>query len=124
MDPLGSVKPWKDTTYYLMRACRERGQEVGYTDPQWLFLRHDRLHARVQLMLGQQRLHKTNVLVILGFATARQSPVRLWTVRLNLDNPLEQSVRFAGLTVISEVIGQIVHIGRMPGLSSYCFFEP
>ena len=25
MDPLESVKPWKDTSYFLMLACIERG---------------------------------------------------------------------------------------------------
>ena len=48
MDPLGSVKPWKDTTYFLMRACVERGHGVGYADPGWLHLRHDELHSRIQ----------------------------------------------------------------------------
>ncbi len=48
MDPLGSVKPWKDTTYFLMRACVERGHTVGYADPGWLGLRHDELHSRIQ----------------------------------------------------------------------------
>lgn len=48
MDPLASVKPWKDTTYHLMLACRERGHEVGYADQQWLFLQHDTLHSRVR----------------------------------------------------------------------------
>lgn len=30
MDPLESVKAYKDTTYYLMLACAERGHEVFY----------------------------------------------------------------------------------------------
>ncbi|MXY64807.1 MAG: glutathione synthase [Gammaproteobacteria bacterium] len=48
MDPLGSVKPWKDTTYFLMRACVERGHTVGYADPGWLSLRHDEPYSRIQ----------------------------------------------------------------------------
>ena len=48
MDPLSSVKAWKDTTYYLMKACQDRGHRVAYLDQQWLFLDHDQLHARVQ----------------------------------------------------------------------------
>ena len=48
MDPPGSVKPWKDTTYFLMRACVERGHAVGYADPGWLRLRHEVLHSRIQ----------------------------------------------------------------------------
>ena len=48
MDPLGSVKSWKDTTYFLMKACRERGHEVAYCAPEWLRLDHQRLCARAQ----------------------------------------------------------------------------
>lgn len=48
MDPLGSVKPWKDTTYFLMRACVDRGHTVGYADPGWLSLRHDVPYSRIQ----------------------------------------------------------------------------
>ena len=48
MDPIGSVKSWKDTTYFLMKACRERGHQVAYTDPGWLGLKHDQPYARVQ----------------------------------------------------------------------------
>lgn len=48
MNPLDTVKPWKDTTYFLMKACQERGHKVCYLDQQWLWLNHDKLHARVQ----------------------------------------------------------------------------
>ncbi len=48
MDPLGTVKPWKDTTYFLMQACVERGHSVGYIDPVWLELQHNVVTARVQ----------------------------------------------------------------------------
>ncbi len=48
MDPLESVKAWKDTTYFLMRACQERGHQVCYLDQQGLWLKHDQLYATVQ----------------------------------------------------------------------------
>jgi len=48
MDPLDTVKPWKDTTYFLMRACIEKDHEVCYLDQRSLWLKHDQLHARVQ----------------------------------------------------------------------------
>ena len=48
MDPLASVKPWKDTSYYIMKACQERGHQVCYLDQQWLWLDHDQLNSRVQ----------------------------------------------------------------------------
>ncbi|NKB62001.1 MAG: glutathione synthase [Gammaproteobacteria bacterium] len=47
MDPIESVKPWKDTTYFLMLACRERGHEVCYLDQQSLSLVHDQLWGNV-----------------------------------------------------------------------------
>ena len=45
MDPLESVKPWKDTTYYLMLAAAERGHEVFACAQLDLCLRHDALTA-------------------------------------------------------------------------------
>jgi glutathione synthase len=47
MNPLEGVKPWKDTTYYLMLACVERGHEVCYLDQKALWLDHDKLCAKV-----------------------------------------------------------------------------
>lgn len=47
MDPLAGVKPWKDTTYFLMLAAAERGHEVFVTGQERLSLHHDRLKARV-----------------------------------------------------------------------------
>lgn len=48
MNPLSHVKAWKDTTYYLMLACQQRGHRVAYLDQQSLWLDHDRLMASVQ----------------------------------------------------------------------------
>ena len=47
MDPLESVKPWKDTSYFLMLACIERGHQVCHLDQQQLWLNHDDLKATV-----------------------------------------------------------------------------
>jgi glutathione synthase len=47
MDPLEGVKPWKDTTYFLMLACIERGHQVCYLDQRSLSLDHNQLWAAV-----------------------------------------------------------------------------
>ena len=47
MDPLAAVKPWKDTTYFLMLAARQRGHQVCHLEPHALRLEHNRAHARV-----------------------------------------------------------------------------
>ena len=48
MDPLEGVKAWKDTSYFLMLACCQRGHEVCYLDQRDLWLEHDDLYATVQ----------------------------------------------------------------------------
>ncbi|MGI9310309.1 MAG: glutathione synthase [bacterium] len=47
MDALDKVKPWKDTTYFLMRACAERGHQVCHLDQRALWLQHDEVYATV-----------------------------------------------------------------------------
>ncbi len=47
MNSLETIKVWKDTTYFLMRACVERGHQVCYLDQCDLWLAHNHLHARV-----------------------------------------------------------------------------
>lgn len=47
MDPLAGIKPEKDTTYYLMLACAERGHSVAHLRPQDLWLDQNRLFGRV-----------------------------------------------------------------------------
>ena len=47
MNALETVKAWKDTTYFLMRACVERGHRVGYLDQRSLWLKHNQLHANI-----------------------------------------------------------------------------
>lgn len=40
MDPLATVKAYKDTTYYLMLAARERGHDVFYMDQASIQVNH------------------------------------------------------------------------------------
>ncbi|GJL81075.1 MAG: glutathione synthetase [marine bacterium B5-7] len=47
MNPLSTVKPWKDTTYHLMLAAAERDHDVYMAAQNDLTLRHDVLFASV-----------------------------------------------------------------------------
>ncbi len=47
MDALEGVKAYKDTTYYLMLAARQREHSVFYLDQHDLYLRHAAVYARV-----------------------------------------------------------------------------
>lgn len=50
MDPLESVKGYKDTTYFLMLAARMRGHTVYYLPPGAIHLDHDRVTGEVTLV--------------------------------------------------------------------------
>ncbi len=47
MDPLESIKPWKDTSYFLMLACCELGHRVCHLEQRQLWLDHRNLKATV-----------------------------------------------------------------------------
>lgn len=46
MDPLSTVKPHKDTSYFLMLAAFERGHEIFHVDQDEMFLQGERLFAK------------------------------------------------------------------------------
>ena len=47
MDPLEKVKAYKDTSYFLMLAARQRGHEVYYLDQRDLLCRQNRVWAEI-----------------------------------------------------------------------------
>ncbi|MFT5259368.1 MAG: glutathione synthase [Saprospiraceae bacterium] len=47
MDPLEGVKPWKDTSYFIMLAAAQKGDTVCFLQQHDLFLLHDQLNATV-----------------------------------------------------------------------------
>ncbi|MFC1663993.1 glutathione synthase [Pseudomonadota bacterium] len=47
MDPLSTVKAYKDTTYYIMLAAKERGHQVFHFDQPDLFVEHDQVLAHL-----------------------------------------------------------------------------
>lgn len=47
MDPLEKVRPYKDTTYFLMLAAARRGHRVCHLQQRQLHLDHDRVRAAV-----------------------------------------------------------------------------
>lgn len=70
MDPLESVKPWKDTSYFLMLACSERGHRVCHLDQRQLWLDHGDLKATVTWVDALDDMDQP-------FAVSGQEPVLL-----------------------------------------------
>ena len=63
MDPLEKVKPWKDTTYFLMLAAAQRGHRVCCLEQRALWLAHDRPRAQVTwLEIREDHARPFNVL--------------------------------------------------------------
>ena len=48
MDPIGSIKPWKDSTFAMLLAAQARGWELWYMEQPDLYLRGDECHGRLQ----------------------------------------------------------------------------
>ena len=77
MNPLEGVKPWKDTSYYIMLAAYERGHEVCYLDQQDLYLDHDQLMAKVK-WLEVNASHETPFEVIAETTTSMAGIDVIW----------------------------------------------
>ncbi|HYW04170.1 MAG TPA: glutathione synthase [Gammaproteobacteria bacterium] len=46
MDPIGGIKPWKDTTLAMLLECQRRDWRIEYVEPADLYLRHGEPRAR------------------------------------------------------------------------------
>lgn len=46
MDPIGGIKPWKDTTLAMLLECQRRDWIIEYMEPADLYLRHGEPRAR------------------------------------------------------------------------------
>ena len=86
MDPLEGVKPWKDTSYFLMLAAYQRGHEVCYLDQRDLYLDHDQLMAKVKWLQVNDD-HDTPFEVI---AETTSSMANIDVVWLRTDPPFDR----------------------------------
>jgi glutathione synthase len=50
MDPIGSIKPAKDSTLAMLLEAQARGHEIRYMEPRDLFLRGPEAHARTRAL--------------------------------------------------------------------------
>lgn len=108
MDALAGIKPWKDTTYFLARACIERGHEVCHIAPESLWLAHDRVRAQADwLQLDLQKkiplLAKTRAEIDLAEVDA------IW---IRTDPPFDR--RYFYVTLMLDRVPQHVRIINRP----------
>jgi len=58
MDPIGSIKPAKDSTLAMLLEAQARGWQIHYIEPPDLFLRGPVAHARCRLLRVQDDLNQ------------------------------------------------------------------
>jgi glutathione synthase len=108
MDPLKKVKPWKDTSYFLMLAAYERGHEVCYLDQRSLYLNHDELMAKVTWLKVNED-HDTPFEVI---NEARISMAQMDVVWLRTDPPFDR--RYFYTTLLLDFLPSSVKVVNRP----------
>ncbi len=114
MDPIDGMKPWKDTTYFLIKACAERGHEICYLDQSDLHARHDQLFGHVNWL--QVNHDNVNPLSIIYSKTIAISDFDVVWVRT--DPPFDR--RYFYTTLLLDLLPKSVHvINRPQGIRNY-----
>ncbi len=108
MDPIEKIKPWKDTTYFLMKACTERGHEVCYLDQRDLHTRHDQLFGRLNWL--EIRNDEKNPYSVTHSATTAISEVDVVWIRT--DPPFDR--RYFYTTLLLELLPESVRVINRP----------
>ena len=120
MDPLEKVKPWKDTTYFLMLACLERGHQICYLDQRALWLDHNQVRAPVTWLevdpdpdpdpIKHKRKHKP-----LPFRVSRKEDIALEetnAVWIRTDPPLDR--RYFYTTLLLDYLPDTTRVLNRP----------
>lgn len=114
MNPIEKVKTWKDTTYFLMKACTERGHEVCYLDQRDLHAGHDQLLGCVNWL--QIHDDENNPYSITRSETIAISGVDVVWIRT--DPPFDR--RYFYTTLLLELLpDSVVVINRPEGIRNY-----
>jgi glutathione synthase len=93
MNPLDAVKAYKDTSYFLMLACVQRGHAVCHLDQRDLWLDHDRLHGRI-CWLDVNDDHDNPFTVIRSENIAMESLDAIW---VRTDPPFDRTYFYTTL---------------------------
>jgi glutathione synthase len=58
MDPLDELDPMKDTTSHLIYECAQRGHEIYFLEPHDLYVKNNRIRARMKQLLAPPGLSR------------------------------------------------------------------
>lgn len=108
MDPLERVKPWKDTSYFIMLAAQQKGHSVGFLQPQDLYLLHEQLHATVVWL----EVNADNEQPFTQIKTESVAMATMDVVWLRSDPPLDR--RYFYTTLLLDFLPERVQIVNRP----------
>ena len=109
MDPLESVKAYKDTTFYMMLAAWERGNEVFYFNQSTL----QAGNRSVTALVSRLEVHASveNPFTVLGTQLSDLSEMDV--VMIRTDPPFDRSYLYS--TLLLDLLGT-EHAGSQPTL--------
>ena len=108
MDPLESVKAYKDTTFYMMLAARERGHEVFYFNQSSLQGGTDSVTAEVSVLDVHASVEKPFTVLEI-----RQSDLsEMDVVMIRTDPPFDQNYLYS--TLLLDLLGSGTRVINRP----------
>ena len=113
MNPLGTVKPDKDTTYFLMLAAAARGHNVGFIAPRKLWLENEKLYTEITWLKVQNDRGQP-------FVKLQQTECRLDemdVIWIRTDPPFDRRYFYTTL-LLDRVINSVKIINRPSSLRS------
>ncbi len=114
MDPLETVKAYKDTTYYLMLAARERGNAVFYFNQSSMQLGNEGLSAEVDYLDVHDSVDKP--FSILERRTENIGDMNVVVIRT--DPPLDRSYMYSTL-MLDRVMPKTLVVNRPSGIRNW-----
>ncbi len=114
MDPLETVKAYKDTTYYLMLAARERGNAVFYFNQSSMQLGNEGLSATVEYLDVHDSIDKP--FSILERHTENIGDMNVVVIRT--DPPFDRSYMYSTL-MLDRVMPKTLVVNRPSGIRNW-----
>ena len=114
MDPLETVKAYKDTTYYLMLAARERGNAVFYFNQSSMQLGNEGLSAEVDYLDVHDSVDKPFSLL----ERRTESIGDMDTVVIRTDPPFDRRYMYSTL-MLDRVMPKTLVVNRPSGIRNW-----
>ena len=114
MDPLETVKAYKDTTYYLMLAAQERGHEVFYFNQDSMQAGNQAVRATV----SQLRVHPSIERPFTVMETTNVDLSSMNVIFVRTDPPFDRAYMYSTL-LLDLLVGNTLVVNRPSGIRNW-----